>query len=181
MESIVVLDYDPKWPAVFLRLSTRIKTVVGDIAVAIEHVGSTSVPGLAAKPIIDMSVVIASEGELPQAIEKLATLDYVHRGNLGVDGREAFFNPPRSPSHHLYVCPAGSLGLRNHLAVRDYLREHSDTARAYGKLKKRLAEECGDDIDTYIDGKTDFILQILAKTDLSPHELELIEAANRKA
>ena len=181
MESIVVLDYDPKWAEAFLQLSTNIRNVVGDIAVAVEHVGSTSVPGLAAKPIIDMSVVIAAAADLPLTIERLATLDYVHRGDLGVDGREAFFNPPGSPSHHLYVCPEGSLGLRNHLAVRDYLRAHPATARTYGTLKKRLADECGDDIDTYIDGKTDFILEILAKTDLSPSELKLIEAANRKA
>ena|SRR5882724_4051129 len=88
MRRIIVVEYDPAWPATFDDLRARVWTVVGDLALAIEHIGSTSVPGLAAKPIIDMTVVLPAADDVPQAIERLATLGYVHRGDLGIEGRE---------------------------------------------------------------------------------------------
>jgi GrpB-like predicted nucleotidyltransferase (UPF0157 family) len=129
MRSIVVVDYDPTWPATFDDLRARVWPIVGDFALAIEHLGSTSVPGLAAKPVIDMAVVVPSVDDISLAIARLATLRYVHRGNLGIEGREAFRSPVELPAHHLYLCPASSLGLLNPLAVRDYLRVHPDVAR----------------------------------------------------
>src|SRR5438128_549418 len=119
MPTVVVVDYEPNWPEVFLRLRSKVWPVVADFALSLEHVGSTSVPGLAAKPIIDMSVVLSREEDAPLAILRLARLGYVHRGNLGVEGREAFQAPTAAPAHNLYVCPKGSLGLQNQLAVRD--------------------------------------------------------------
>jgi GrpB-like predicted nucleotidyltransferase (UPF0157 family) len=181
MERVVVVDYDPSWPNVFDSLRVRIWPVVRDCALAIEHVGSTSVPGLAAKPIIDLSVVVRSADDVARAIAGLATLGYEHRGNLGIEGREAFYHPPELPAHHLYVCPAGSLGLVNPLAVRDYLRRHPDVARAYGDLKKRLAAQFPTDIESYVDGKTDLILTILHESGLSPIDLAAIERMNRKS
>lgn len=136
-------------------------------------------PGLAAKPIIDMDVVVASDREVPTAIEQLSTLGYTHRGNLGIEGREAFENPPGSPPHNLYVCRQGTLALRNHLAVRDFLRATPAAVREYGELKKSLAEKFRDDIDKYIDGKTELVLGLLRRSGLSSAELEQIEAANR--
>jgi GrpB-like predicted nucleotidyltransferase (UPF0157 family) len=179
--STLVVDYEPKWPEVFARLRATISEGLGPLAVAIEHVGSTSVPGLVAKPVIDMSVVVAFDADVPAAIDRLAKLGYRHRGNLGVEGREAFDNPPGLPAHNLYVCPEGNLGLLNHLAVRDYLRSHPDTATAYGELKKKLAARFASDIDAYIDGKTDFILGVLAETGFTDEELTLIAAVNRNA
>jgi GrpB-like predicted nucleotidyltransferase (UPF0157 family) len=161
MRTIVVVDYDPGWPGVFEGLRSEIWPVVEDIALATEHVGSTSVPGLAAKPIIDISVVVPTDADIPAAIERLATLGYVHRGNLGIERREAFDSPERLPRHHLYACPRDSVALANHLAVRDHLRTHPETAHEYGELKKRLAREFPHDIDKYIAGKTDLILKIL--------------------
>ncbi len=180
MRRIIVVEYDPAWPATFDDLRARVCTVVGDLALAIEHMGSTAVPGLAAKPIIDMIVVLPSADDVPQAIERLATLGYVHRGNLGIEGREAFSSPLELPAHHLYVCPAGSLGLLNPLAVRDYLRTHPEMARAYGDLKKSLAAEFPHDIDSYVSGKTDFILSILREVGFAANQLEAIERMNRK-
>ena len=84
------------------------------------------------------------------------------------------------PAHHLYVCPQGTLGLVNPLAVRDYLRSHPQTAQAYADLKKRLANEFPDDIEGYVDGKTDLIVQILREVGLSPEQLVSIERMNRK-
>jgi GrpB-like predicted nucleotidyltransferase (UPF0157 family) len=116
MQKIVVVDYDPAWPTVFEDLRARVWTVVNTFAVGIEHIGSTSVPGLASKPIIDMAVVVPSSELFPRAIERLATLGYAHRGDLGVKGREAFQSPAGWPRHHLYTCPTGSLPLLNPIA-----------------------------------------------------------------
>jgi GrpB-like predicted nucleotidyltransferase (UPF0157 family) len=181
MKRIVVVDYDPAWPEVFESIRARVWPVVSDFALGIEHMGSTSVPGLAAKPIIDMTVVVRSVEHVPRANERLATLGYVHRGNLGVENREAFYNPPESPAHHLYVCPAGTLGLINPLALRDYLRLHPEAAKAYGALKKTLASMFPNDMDSYLDGKTDMIVGILREVGFSSDQLRTIEKINRKS
>jgi GrpB-like predicted nucleotidyltransferase (UPF0157 family) len=157
---ILVVDYDPSWPLTFMALREPIRQALGGIALTVEHVGSTAVPGLAAKPIIDIDVVIASLADLSAAIDRLAALGYVHSGDLGIDGREAFESPP-GPAHHLYVCVQGSTALANHLAVRDRLRRNPDKAREYGELKKQLARQFPTDIESYVAGKTDFLLEVL--------------------
>jgi GrpB-like predicted nucleotidyltransferase (UPF0157 family) len=83
---VVVVDYDPAWPATFARLRERVVEVLGPLAVAVEHVGSTAVPGLAAKPIVDLDVVIADRGDLPEVVRRLRPLGYRHEGDLGVPG-----------------------------------------------------------------------------------------------
>lgn len=181
MGTIEVVDYDPAWAAVFERLRNFVWPAVKEVALTIEHVGSTAVPGLAAKPIIDMSVVVEARGDVPAAIAGLATLGYVHRGDLGIEGREAFDAPADLPDHHLYVCPAGSLALRNHIAVCDYLRAHPAAARQYGALKRRLAVAFHDDIDGYVAGKTAFIVGILHEMGFSAEQMASIEAANAEA
>jgi GrpB-like predicted nucleotidyltransferase (UPF0157 family) len=180
MRTIVVVEYDPGWPEAFERLRSRVWAVVNDIALSVEHVGSTSVPGLAAKPIIDISVVVREEPDVPAAISRLAPLGYVHRGNLGIDGREAFDSPEGLPMHNLYLCPSDSPALANHLAVRDYLRAHPEVATEYGELKKRLAKEFPEDIDSYVDGKTDMLLSILRASGFRSEHIREIERANRK-
>lgn len=179
MRTIVIVDYDSAWPEIFERLRAKIQAAVDDAALSIEHVGSTAVPGLAAKPVIDIDVVVADRERVVTAIERLATIGYVHRGNLGIEGREAFSIPAGVPAHHLYVCPQGNLALRNHLAVRNFLRAKPDTARAYGALKKRLAAMFPDDIDKYIAGKTEFLIDLLRQSELTERELEQITRANR--
>jgi GrpB-like predicted nucleotidyltransferase (UPF0157 family) len=181
MRTIVVVDYDPSWPEVFEQLRSRIWAVVREIATTVEHVGSTSVPGLTAKPIVDISVVVPTEADVPVAIERLAVLGYVHQGNLGVEGRQAFTTPNGLPPHHLYLCPSDSLALANHLAVRDYLRTHPDVAQEYGTLKNRLARQFTHDIDRYTDGKTDMILRILRKAGVQSDDRERIAHINRRA
>lgn len=179
MKTVIVVEYDPSWPEIFRQLHDRIWPVVRDLAVAIEHVGSTSVPGLPAKPVIDLSVVVPSAREVSFAIDRLATLGYQHRGNLGIEGREAFRAPLDLPAHHLYLCPSQSPALENHLTVRDYLRAHPEAAAAYGELKKELARRFPQDMDRYCTGKTDFLLDILRKAGLPPDRLQAIESANR--
>jgi GrpB-like predicted nucleotidyltransferase (UPF0157 family) len=133
--TVIVEDYDPSWPRDFGMLRQRIWPSLSDVALRIEHVGSTSVPGLAAKPIVDMTIVVATRDDVPKAIERLAMLGYVHRGNLGIDDREAFDHPAGLRRHNLYVCPEGTIGVVNQVAVRDYLRANPEAAARYGALK----------------------------------------------
>lgn len=176
---VLVLDYDPSWPDVFEALRRPVWAAVKDVVVSIEHVGSTAVPGLAAKPIIDMDVVAASAGNMSKAIERLATLGYVHRGNLGIEDREAFESPKGLPLHHLYLCLEGSVALANHLALRDFLRRDPAAAREYGRIKKQLAARFPGDIESYIAGKTDFILTVLRNAGFPESVLRSIQNANR--
>jgi GrpB-like predicted nucleotidyltransferase (UPF0157 family) len=178
--TVIVVDYDEEWPRRFEELRARTWPAVSDVAIRIEHVGSTSVPGLAAKPIIDMTVVVGGRSDVPLTIERLATLGYRHRGNLGIEDREAFDHRIDLPQHNLYVCPEGTIGIVNQLAVRDYLRSEPDAARRYGELKKRLAVEFPTDIDSYVFGKTDFILGVLRRVGLTDEQLASIARVNRR-
>ena len=175
---VQVIDYNPAWPVLFRQLADSLLKALGDTAQSIEHVGSTAIPGLCAKPILDLDVVVEDEHRVSEAIRKLAAVGYRHRGELGVEGREAFHSPHANPEHHLYVCPANSLGLRNHLAVRCLLLEHEDLALEYGQLKRKLAERFPDNIDRYIDGKTDFLIKLLSRSGLSFDQLESIRHSN---
>jgi GrpB-like predicted nucleotidyltransferase (UPF0157 family) len=160
---VVVVDYDPTWADVFEALRKQVSGVLGDTASAIEHIGSTSVPGLAAKPIIDIDVLLASESVLPEAITRLARLGYVHQGDLGIPEREAFLTPAGAPAHYLYVCPPQSREFQRHVAFRDYLRAHRVEAKAYGDLKKALALQFRDDREAYMAGKDGLVKEILAR------------------
>jgi GrpB-like predicted nucleotidyltransferase (UPF0157 family) len=158
---IIVVDYDPSWPELFQFFHKRIAGSLGTLAATIEHVGSTSVPGLAAKPIIDMDVLLAADELLPTAIKRLAELGYSHQGNLGIAEREAFKTPVGDLPHHLYVCLPRSREFQRHVAFRDYLRTHPIEAEAYGDLKRSLAMTFREDRDAYLAGKTEFITRII--------------------
>jgi len=168
---VIIGDYDPQWPVAFAALRQVIGAALGDLAVAIEHVGSTAVPGLAAKPIIDLVVVIASRAQLPAVIAALARLGYIHEGDKGIPGREAFDRAgpdvPRDgsgqtwPDQHLYVCARDNAELARQLAFRDYLRAHPPAAAAYAALKRELAREFRHDREAYTDHKRDFVEGIL--------------------
>ena len=142
-------------------LRSRVAPALGEIAAAIEHVGSTSVPGLAAKPIIDIDVLLAAREGLPTVIARLAALGYAHEGDLGIAGREAFRHAPDLPIHNLYVCTPDCTEYRRHVAFRDWMRAHKDDAKAYGALKFRLAEQFRNDRDGYGIAKSEFVESIL--------------------
>jgi GrpB-like predicted nucleotidyltransferase (UPF0157 family) len=174
----VVVDYNPEWPIWFEAIRDRITPALGSLALSIEHVGSTSVPGLAAKPVIDVDVVVGDRAAIPAAITALASLGYQHLGDLGVRDREAFRRPAGTEPHNVYVCPAGGEGLRNHLALRDHLRTHPEAVEAYGALKRRLAVEAPD-IDAYVAAKTDLIVSFLRAEGIDEGTLTAIEVANK--
>ncbi len=160
---IEVADYDPEWPVLFADIAGRVQAAFANVLMLrVEHIGSTSVPGLPAKPVLDIDVVIPSRADLPEAVARLATLGYVHQGDLGITSRESFKRPESTPPHNLYVCAEDSPELRRHLAFRDYLRAHPDDARQYGELKRELAARHVTDIDAYVDGKTEFVQKVVA-------------------
>jgi GrpB-like predicted nucleotidyltransferase (UPF0157 family) len=161
--TVIIVDYDPHWPDLFQELRAPVVAALGDLVVIVEHVGSTAVPGLAAKPIIDMDVVVPSVTDIPEAIVRLAILGYVHRGDLGIHGREAFISPAGKPRHHLYVCALGSDELHRHRSFRDYLLTHPDDARAYAALKKAAALRFGEDRAAYNEAKTRFVEAVLQR------------------
>ncbi|MEZ5978788.1 MAG: GrpB family protein [Planctomycetota bacterium] len=170
-DTLVVVAYDRAWPGTFRELAARLAPALEGIAIAIEHVGSTSVPGLAAKPIVDMDVVVRDRDGVREAIALLAEFGYEHRGDLGIAGRQAFAARPDLPPHNLYVCVEGSLPLRNHLAVRDALRADAELAKEYGELKSGLARRFPRDVDAYVEGKSGFLTRLLARAGLDPDEL----------
>jgi GrpB-like predicted nucleotidyltransferase (UPF0157 family) len=179
MKPVVVVDYDPSWPSVFEEVRSLIWPAIHDIALSFEHVGSTAVPGLRAKPVIDACIVVATRDQLAPVIERVERLGYVHRGTLGVPDREAFRRLDHMPRHHLYLSPRDVVSLKNQIGVRDHLRTHPDVARVYSELKTELARRFSDDIDRYIDGKTEFILGILRTIGMNEADLSGIREINR--
>lgn len=182
---IQVVDYDPAWPAHFASLSAELAPLLSGLSVRIEHVGSTSVPGLAAKPVLDVDIVAAAE-HVPAVLAALSAAGYVHRGNLGIPGREAIASPP-DPEHmarhgglkrNIYVCADGCLALRNHLAVRDVLRSDAALREEYAATKRRLAQET-DDIDRYVEGKSDVLARILEAGGIAQDERDSVRDVNR--
>jgi GrpB-like predicted nucleotidyltransferase (UPF0157 family) len=157
-DPIEIVDYDAAWPQEFEQLRDRAAAAVGELAVAIEHVGSTAVPGLAAKPVIDLVVVVEPD-RVQAAVDRLSAIGYVHRGNLGVEGREAFDAPEGERRHHLYVSPTDSEELRAQLAFRDRLRESPALAARYEALKRELAVTFRHDRPGYTEAKTDFVTE----------------------
>jgi GrpB-like predicted nucleotidyltransferase (UPF0157 family) len=165
---VAVLPYDEQWKQDFLKIKAELADALGELAIKIEHVGSTSVQGLSAKPIIDIDVVIKDYTVLEDVVSALGEIGYQHEGNLGIVGREAFKYDGKEhlQKHHLYVCPEDSPELKRHLAFRDYLRAHPEAVREYGRIKEEGAKLYPDDIDGYIGHKSPFIGKIYAETGI---------------
>jgi len=157
----VVTEYDPRWPAVFGRLRDRLDAALAGVAHVTEHVGSTAVPGLAAKPIIDVDVVVADETALEPTVKALAAAGWQHEGDLGIKGREAFLPPADAAYHHLYLVVAESQPHRDHIDLRDFLRKQPGHAARYGALKRQLAVLLQTDRGAYLAGKDEMIAEFL--------------------
>ena len=162
---VVVLPYDEQWKQDFLRIKAELTNALGQLTIGIEHVGSTSVRGLSAKPIIDIDVVMIDYTVWEDVASALGEIGYQHEGNLGIVGREAFRYDGKEhlKKHHLYVCPEDSPELKRHIAFRDYLRTHPDAVREYSHIKEEGAKQYSNDIERYIEHKSPFIEKIYAK------------------
>ncbi len=156
---VVVLPYDAQWEQAFIRIRDEIRAALGSLALSIEHVGSTSVRGLSAKPIIDIDVVIRDDTVFDAVVAALEDIGYHHEGDLGIPAREAFKYDGKEhlQKHHLYVCPQDSAELKRHMAFRDYLRAHPEAVREYSRIKEEGAARYPDDIEQYIQYKSPFI------------------------
>ncbi|MCC8966219.1 GrpB family protein [Bradyrhizobium sp. Pear76] len=165
--SIVVSDYDPNWPALFAQERMRIENALGAFSLAIEHIGSTAVPGLPSKPIIDLLVGVPSLEQASQrCIKPLEALGYVYMPDYAswIPG-ELFFRkgPPGPWTHHLHMMEPSHPRWESRLVFRDYLRTHPEAARAYADIKRALAAASKDNIEAYRTGKDAFVQETTAK------------------
>jgi len=189
-KKIIVVDYNPKWKIQFEELKNELINYIDNELIQIEHVGSTSILGLKAKPIIDLDIIIDDDNLIMnEVIGKLSKIGYTHLGDLGITGREAFKKEnPKTPNtgtnrnwfdHNLYLCKKGSIGLENHINFRNYMRTDPKAVEEYGSLKLELATKYPNNIDLYIDGKTDFIINILNKSGINKETRERISSENK--
>jgi GrpB-like predicted nucleotidyltransferase (UPF0157 family) len=157
-----VAAYDERWPALFGAESTRLQAALAaaGLDVALEHMGSTAVPGLAAKPIIDILGGLRVEGDRMAAIAALVAAGYVHRGEQGIPGRD-FFRRGDPRRYHLHLTVIDSAFWNDHRAFRDWLRAHPEVAAEYARLKVELATRHPGDRESYTDGKTEFVRRVL--------------------
>ncbi|SKA66095.1 GrpB domain, predicted nucleotidyltransferase, UPF0157 family [Eubacterium uniforme] len=165
---VVVEPYNKEWKSDFIAIRDELDAVLKDIVLKIEHVGSTSVEGLSAKPVIDIDVVIKDTTVLPDVISALQTIGYFHEGDLGIPGREAFKYEGKEHlrKHHLYVCSQDSEELKRHITFRDYLRSNPDAVEEYSKIKEEAANLYSWDIDKYIEHKSPVIEMIYKRIGL---------------
>lgn len=179
-KEVVVEKYNPGWVSCFKHLKSILSNALADLDCTIEHVGSTAVPGLAAKPIIDLDIIFEEPCERLVIIKRLERLGYKHLGDLGIAGRDAIKLTENASKlisnhrHNLYVCQQGSLALQNHLKFRDFLRTNPTEAYNYGILKMELAELYPHDIDSYVKQKTPFITEILSNLELTEEAISKI-------
>jgi len=162
MQRVVVVPYDPAWQEEFLRESARVARALGDLRLAIHHIGSTAIPGIHAKPIIDMLAVVGRIDGVDERSERVQALGYVGMGEYGIPGRRYFRKDDAAGNrtHQIHAFQLGSPQVDRHLAFRDFMRAHRQYAAEYASLKRRLAEKHPNDIEAYMDGKDEFIKQI---------------------
>jgi GrpB-like predicted nucleotidyltransferase (UPF0157 family)/RimJ/RimL family protein N-acetyltransferase len=177
---VVVEQYNSDWPNQFKIIQSELRSFLEGVdIVSIEHVGSTSVPGLAAKPIIDVDIIVSRENVQP-AIDALVARKYTYLGELGIEDRHALRSPEQDPPRNIYIVVDGCFQLRNHLGVRNTLRNDRSLRDEYGRVKLGLAEK-GLEIVEYVEAKSEIVTTILVKSGLlSEDEITNINQANRK-
>ena len=156
-----VVAYDPMWPLLFEAEEARLSVIFGDRLTSIHHMGSTSVPGIWAKPVIDIMPVVYDINTVDSLNDAMHALGYVPKGEYGIPGRRFFnLNDRERRMFNVHVYGIGNPEIANHLNFVAYLRAQPDAAAAYSELKRELARRYPDQIDSYTDGKTEFILAI---------------------
>jgi GrpB-like predicted nucleotidyltransferase (UPF0157 family) len=163
-QRLEVVDADPEWPEAFRAIASYVTPFLANNVVRIEHVGSTSVPGLAAKPIIDIDVVVESESLFRPTITLIESAGYTWVGDLDVTGREAFDAPPNSPfvRHHLYLVVKNNRAHCDHWLLREALLRDADTREAYAQVKRANVEASRGDVNRYVALKARFVAKALA-------------------
>ena len=167
MRRIEVVPYDKNWQLLFEQEATRVKQALGENCIQVHHVGSTSVPGLAAKPVIDMIPVVKDIARVDQSNEAMKALGYEPQGEFGIPFRRYFQKGGDERTHHVHVFEVGSPEVARHLAFRDWMRTHEDDKNMYAELKQNLAQQFPYDSLGYCNGKDAFIASIDAQASPS--------------
>lgn len=176
---VVVEEYNPDWARQYEALKAELEeALIGVKYTTIEHVGSTSVPGLAAKPTIDLSVICERE-DVDAIIEALTSKGgYTYMGLMGIPDRHAFRKPDVPPTRNLYVSVKDCQSIRNHLAVRDICRRDASVRDAYGKVKLDLSRREWKNVDEYCEAKNDIIAWVLEKAGMNAQDRDEIRKIN---
>ncbi len=187
---IEVVPYDPNWPRAFEEEAKKLEGILGPHSVKIYHIGSTAVPGLSAKPIIDIMVVVKDILEVDELIEQFEELGYEAKGEYGMPFRRYFQKGEQKRTHHIHIFEEGSGEVERHLHFRDYLRTSSEALTEYESLKLFLAKEHSQNRNAYTEGKEAFVKQIDKKyatkklrliCALTQSEWDAVDAFRKKA
>lgn len=162
MRKVEVIPHDSNWREIFVAESKRVADALGNNAIAIHHIGSTVIPGIYAKPIIDLLAEVQDILKVGERRSAMESLGYAAMGEFGISGRRYFRkeNQNGCRTHHLHVFEAGSEQVERHLAFRDYMIAHPIDAQKYSALKRELAKKYPQSIDEYMDGKDGLIKEI---------------------
>lgn len=163
MRQVTVTPYNESWPAAFENAAAEIREILEPICLDVQHIGSTAVPGLAAKPVIDLLVIVLDIEEVDLFEDAFRKLGYRAKGENGLPGRRYFERGGNKRTHHVHCYEQGDAEIFRHLAFRDFLKENSQIAAAYGELKVKLAKQHPLDIEQYINGKQEMVQEIEKK------------------
>lgn len=162
---VILFPHDPDWVNLYQEEADQLASALSSEITAIHHMGSTAVPGIFAKPIIDIMIVVKDINRIAQYNHRMETFGYSPRGELGIPGRRYFSKDKDGVrTHHVHIYQASNPEIDRHLGFRDYLISHPDAAHAYSKLKEELANKFADNIDQYTEAKSDFIRSINEKS-----------------
>jgi GrpB-like predicted nucleotidyltransferase (UPF0157 family) len=167
-KSVELIPHKKEWKTLYEQEEKLLRLAVGDFLIAIEHIGSTAIPQIVAKPIIDIMIGVPGLATLEKCLLPLEKIGYEYRGEQGITGRPFFRKgTPTVSTHHLSVVQYDGEIWSKHLLFRDYLREHTEAARKYNELKKDLAIKFKDNREAYTNGKTEFVEEVLRAANFS--------------
>lgn len=155
-----LVDHDARWPALFAAEQMRILAQCGTLPLRLEHVGGTSIPGMCAKPVLDIAAGRPRDAPIQDYVAALEQAGYEHRGERGVPGRQ-FFCRGQPRAYHLHLVEEGGPQWRDYLAFRDYLRSHAEAARQLADVKRLLAARFSHDREAYMNAKSAHVREIL--------------------
>jgi GrpB-like predicted nucleotidyltransferase (UPF0157 family) len=181
-EANAVVAYDPEWPVLFDRIRAAITPSIADTTYELEHVGSTSVPGLDAKPIIDAHVAVPAAHFVADAVERLVGLGYTHQGNGDIEGREVLKPPTSMPYHHMYVVITGTKPHLDHVLLREYLRANPEAANQYAQRKHEVAHLITPESrQAYVEAKAAVVEQLIEDSKRAARLNLRVEQAGRES
>jgi GrpB-like predicted nucleotidyltransferase (UPF0157 family) len=173
---ITLVEHDPAWAREFSHEAQHLRPAFGALLIELHHIGSTAVPGIRAKPVIDILAIVADVASLDAQTERFESLGYEVMGEFGLPGRRYFRknNSAGVRTHQIHAYARASASeIQRHLDFRDYLREHTSAADAYSDLKLALSEQCHGDMRCYSDGKTAFIREVEQRAEIWRRESRL--------